>query len=191
MTADIRIIAATNKNLEQCLQDGTFREDLYYRLNVIAIGLPGLRERRDDIPSLAKWFLRRFNKKMQRSVSGISQDVLDVLMGYDWPGNVRELENAMERAVVLAAAGQTIQLCHLPDKILQAPMNDGTPPSGLSYREAKQQTVDSFNRDFIKRLLKMNEGNISQSAKQAKMDSANFRRLMRQCDIQAEEHRQI
>ncbi|MCF7973054.1 MAG: sigma-54 dependent transcriptional regulator [Phycisphaerae bacterium] len=189
MTADIRIIAATNKNLEQCLKDGSFREDLYYRLNVIAIRLPALRERKEDIPSLAQWFVRRFSKKMQKNISGMPRDVLEVLMSYDWPGNVRELENAMERAVVLATGGQTIQLCHLPDKILQAQLNDGTPASGLSYREAKQQTVDSFNRDFIKRLLKMNDGNISQSARQAKMDGANFRRLMRRCDIQAEEHK--
>ncbi|MCK4792319.1 MAG: sigma-54-dependent Fis family transcriptional regulator, partial [Desulfobacteraceae bacterium] len=93
ITADIRLITATNKNLEKCLKEGTFREDLYYRLNVVSILLPTLRERKDDIPLLAQFFLRRFSKKMGKNISEIPQDVLEVLMGYDWPGNVRELEN--------------------------------------------------------------------------------------------------
>jgi transcriptional regulator with PAS, ATPase and Fis domain len=190
ITTDIRLIAATNKDLEKCLKEGTFREDLYYRLNVVAIRLPALRERKDDIRPLAQFFLRRYSKKMGKNIFEIPQDVLGVLTGYDWPGNVRELENVIERAVVLATEGTMIQLSHLPDKLLEAHIDGGTRLRGLSYREAKQRAVDSFNIEFLERLLQMNRGNITQAAKQAKMDGANFRRLMRKCGIRAEEHKQ-
>ena len=189
ITADIRLIAATNKNLEKCLREGTFREDLYYRLNVVSIRLPTLRERKDDISPLAQFFLRRFGKKMGKKVSEIPEDVLEVLIGYDWPGNVRELENVIERAVVLAPEDTMIGLSHLPDKLLEAHIDGGTLLRDLSYREAKQQAVDSFNKEFLERLLQMSQGNISQAAKQAKMDAANFRRLMRKYNIQAEERK--
>ena len=190
ITADIRLIAATNKNLEKCLKEGTFREDLYYRLNVVSIRLPTLRERKDDIPLLAQFFLKRFSKKMRKNISEIPRDVLEVLMEYDWPGNVRELENVIERAVVLATEDAMVELSHLPDKLLETHLDAGTLLTGRSYREAKQQAMDSFNKEFLERLLQMSNGNISQAAKKAKMDSANFRRLMRKCDIRAEEHKQ-
>jgi DNA-binding NtrC family response regulator len=190
ITADIRLIAATNKNLEKCLKEGTFREDLYYRLNVVSIRLPTLRERKDDIPLLAQFFLRRFSKKMRKNISEIRRDVLEVLMEYDWPGNVRELENVIERAVVLATEDAMIGLSHLPDKLLEAHIDGGTLLPGRSYREAKQQAMDSFNKEFLERLLRMSNGNISQAAKQAKMDGANFRRLMRKCGIRAGDHKQ-
>jgi len=188
ITANIRLIAATNKNLEQCIKERTFREDLYYRLNVVSVRLPPLRERKDDILPLEQFFLRRFNKKMGKKICEISKDVLGVLMGYDWPGNVRELENVIERAVVLAT-DDTIEVSHLPDKLLEAHIDSGPVFLGLSYKEAKQQVVDSFSKEFVERLLQMSKGNISQAAKQARMDSANFRRLMRKYGIQAEEHK--
>ena len=189
ITADIRLIAATNKNLEKCLTEGTFREDLYYRLNVVSIRLPTLRERKDDILPLAQFFLRRLSKKMGKNICEIPQDVLDALIRYDWPGNVRELENVIERAVVLATENATIERSHLPDELLEAPLDGGTFLQARSYREAKRQAVDSFNKEFLERLLQMSNGNISQAAKQAKMDGANFRRLMRKCGIQAQEHK--
>jgi len=188
ITTDIRLIVATNKNLEQCIKEGTFREDLYYRLNVVSVRLPPLRERKDDILPLAQFFLRRFNKKVGREICEIPEDVLGVLMGYDWPGNVRELENVIERAVVLATEN-AIEVSHLPDRLLEAHIDSGPVFWGLSYKEAKQQVVDSFSKEFVERLLRMSKGNISQAAKQAKMDGANFRRLMRKYDIQAEERK--
>ena len=127
---------------------------------------------------------------MGKNISEIPQDVLEVLMEYDWPGNVRELENVIERAVVLATEDTMIELSHLPDNLLEAHIDGGTRLPGRSYREAKQQAMDSFNKEFLDRLLRMSNGNISQAAKQAKMDSANFRRLMRKCGIRAEEHKQ-
>jgi len=188
ITTDIRLITATNKDLEQCIKEGTFREDLYYRLNVVSVSLPPLRERKDDILPLAQFFLRRFNKKVGREICEIPQDVLRILMGYDWPGNVRELENVIERAVVLATEN-AIEVSHLPDKLLEAHIDSGPVFWGLSYKEAKQQVVDSFSKEFVERLLRMSKGNVSQAAKQASMDAANFRRLMRKYGIQAEERK--
>ena len=188
ISTDIRLIAATNKNLEQRIKEKTFREDLYYRLNVVSIQLPPLRDRKDDILSLAEFFLRRFNKKMGKQICEIKQDVSGILMGYDWPGNVRELENVLERAVVLAT-GEAIEISHLPDRLLEAHIDSGPVFRGISYKEAKKQVLDSFSKEFIEKLLLMSNGNISKAAKQAGMDVANFRRLMRKYDTQAEENK--
>jgi two-component system, NtrC family, response regulator PilR len=110
---DVRVIAATNRNLEQAMHGGTFRQDLFYRLNVIRIQLPGLRERREDISSLVNHFIRRFNKRLRRDVKGISPDALSALTAYDFPGNVRELENLIERAFAMGSRDQ-ITLADLP-----------------------------------------------------------------------------
>src|SRR5690606_28738198 len=110
---DVRIIAATNCDLAEEVKKGTFREDLYYRLNVVGIEMPALRERRSDIPLLVEHFLRRFAADNGKPVAGMSRAVLDVLTAYEWPGNVRELENAIERAVVMTR-GDTIEPQHLP-----------------------------------------------------------------------------
>ncbi len=110
---DVRVIAATNRNLEQAMQAGSFRQDLFYRLNVIRIQLPPLRERREDIPALVNHFIRRFSKRFRREIRGISADALNALMTYDFPGNVRELENLIERAFAMGAREQ-ITLADLP-----------------------------------------------------------------------------
>jgi len=99
---DIRIIAATNKDLEEEIKEGRFREDLFYRLNVVSLNVPSLRERKDDIPLLADFFLKRYAEKNQRLIKGFSPRAMDLLMRYDWPGNARELENVIERAVILS-----------------------------------------------------------------------------------------
>jgi two-component system response regulator PilR (NtrC family) len=104
LTADIRVIAATNQDLTKAVADGRFREDLYYRINVIPIVLPPLRERREDIPLLAEHFLAKYCEQMNKAISGISHDAMDLLMAHDWPGNIRELENVLERAVALEAS---------------------------------------------------------------------------------------
>ena len=103
VAADIRIVAATNQDLPQLVANGRFREDLYYRINVIPVQLPPLRERREDVPLLAERFLRTFSEAMGKNVTGISNEALRVLAAYDWPGNVRELQNVIERAVALEA----------------------------------------------------------------------------------------
>jgi two-component system response regulator PilR (NtrC family) len=103
LTADIRVIAATNQDLAKAVSDGRFREDLFYRINVIPIGLPPLRERREDIPLLAEHFLAKYSQQMEKEITGVSREAMDLLLRHDWPGNIRELENALERAVALEA----------------------------------------------------------------------------------------
>jgi two-component system response regulator PilR (NtrC family) len=116
LTADIRVIAATNQDLEKAVGDGRFREDLFYRINVIPIALPPLRERREDIPLLAEHFLAKYAEQMQKPVTGISRPAMDLLMRHDWPGNIRELENVLERAVALEAT-PTVLMESLPATI--------------------------------------------------------------------------
>jgi two-component system response regulator PilR (NtrC family) len=116
LTADIRVIAATNQDLEKAVADGRFREDLFYRINVIPIVLPPLRERREDIPLLAEHFLAKYAEQMQKPVTGITRPAMDLLMRHDWPGNIRELENVLERAVALEAT-PTVLLESLPPTI--------------------------------------------------------------------------
>ncbi|HWZ57173.1 MAG TPA: sigma-54 dependent transcriptional regulator, partial [Verrucomicrobiae bacterium] len=133
---DVRVIAATNKNLDKAIADGEFREDLYYRLSVIPIHLPPLRERREDIPLMARSFLERFRKTMDKPVEGIMPEAMAHLEAYDWPGNVRELENTMERSVALET-GNMISLNVLPEKIRQPVPRESSPaapPAGGSVR---------------------------------------------------------
>jgi transcriptional regulator with PAS, ATPase and Fis domain len=113
LTSDFRVICATNKNLEQAVKDGTFREDLFYRVNVFPILIPPLRSRRGDVAKLAHHFLEKYSRAMNKCMEGFSRDAMLALRGYDWPGNVRELENAIERAVVVSA-GPVIEKEHLP-----------------------------------------------------------------------------
>jgi DNA-binding NtrC family response regulator len=113
---DVRVIAATNRNLGEEIAKGRFREDLYYRLNVVALEMPPLRDRRTDIPALAKFFVDRYAKENGKAIEGISPETLELLSAYDWPGNVRELENAIERAVVLAT-GTSIEARQLPPHV--------------------------------------------------------------------------
>ncbi len=114
--ADVRVIAATNKDLSEQMRRGLFREDLYYRVNVIRVELPPLRRRKEDIPLLVEQFIARFNTLQQKHVKGITPEALSLLMAHDWPGNVRELENAIERAFILCSEGQ-IDLAHLPGEL--------------------------------------------------------------------------
>ncbi|MGQ9609837.1 MAG: sigma-54-dependent transcriptional regulator [bacterium] len=128
INVDVRIIAATNKNLEEAIREGTFREDLYYRINVVPIYVPPLRERKEDIPDLVKYFIKKFSGKSGNRVKDISDEAIELLMSYDWPGNVRELENTIERSMVLAD-GEVILPEHLtlPTKIV---INHDSPKSG-------------------------------------------------------------
>jgi two-component system response regulator PilR (NtrC family) len=127
LTADIRVIAATNQDLTKAVAEGRFREDLYYRINVIPIVLPALRERREDIPLLAEHFLAKYCEQMNKPISGISRDAMDLLMAHDWPGNIRELENVLERAVALEATPAI-----LPDSLPPSLLGDvaRVPPAG-------------------------------------------------------------
>jgi two-component system, NtrC family, response regulator PilR len=155
---DVRVIAATNKDFEKEIAEGRFREDLYYRLSVIPLQLPALRERREDIPLLARHFLERFRKTMEKPIEGISPEAMRKLESYDWPGNVRELENTMERAVALESGGE-ISLRVLPDRIAgyANSMNGGNggsaafPEAGVDF---EKEIADAERRYLLAALEK-------------------------------------
>ncbi|HSE19689.1 MAG TPA: sigma 54-interacting transcriptional regulator [Pyrinomonadaceae bacterium] len=171
INVDVRIIAATNRNLEEAIKDGTFRQDLYYRLNVISLTLPPLKTRREDIPLLAYYFVAKFSKKCKRLVSGISPEARNCLLAYDWPGNVREMENAIERAVVL---GNTEVLLpeDLPEALWAA---SPAPQNPISYHEA----VNEMKKQLILRVLEETNGNYTDAAKRLGIHPTNLHRLIR------------
>ena len=158
---DVRVLAATNVNLRQAVKDRMFREDLYYRLNVVPIHVPPLRERRDDIPILIEHFVRKIARECHRDVRGVSAGALEVLRRYDWPGNVRELENVIHRAVVLAG-GPVIQMQDVPlDVALPETGSRLTEDTGLPLREA----CDQFERQYVLRVLEQVQWNVSRAAR--------------------------
>ena len=174
---DVRIIAATNRDLQTALKQGNFRADLYYRLNVVPIKLPPLRERKDDIPELARFFANRFAKETKRSAVEVTDSVLSKLMAYDWPGNVRELANVVERAVVLGQS-PTIQVDDLPIEIL-AVSGHGQNIQHLNY----QQTIDGYRREVIAQALQQSDGNRTAAAKLLGLERAYFQKLMKSFGI--------
>jgi Nif-specific regulatory protein len=147
LRTDVRVIAATNRNLPTMVASGHFREDLYYRLNVVSIDMPPLRERKDDITALATFFLRRFAGELKKRVDGLSPDALKLLMRYNWPGNIRELENSIERAVLLAESPQVNATdLRLGELSTSAPTGDSSPvvkipPTGIALEEIERQAL--------------------------------------------------
>jgi two-component system response regulator HydG len=191
---DVRVLAATNVDLKSKTASGAFREDLFYRLNVICIELPPLRRRRDDIPLLAYHFLRKYARRAGRDVRKVSDEAMRVLRSHDWPGNVRELENAIEHAVVFCK-DDTLMPNDLPSaRHSRAPVvDDSVSESGgsglpsalvdLPYREAKQQALSRFDGAYFAALLRRTGGNISEAARQAGLDRSNFRRAAKRAGI--------
>jgi len=162
---DIRIIAATNKNLEKEVAEGRFREDLYFRLNVIPIQLPPLRERKEDIPILAEYFLARFCEREELPPKKLSKGALQRLIEYHWPGNVRELENLMERLVILTE-GEIIEEKDLPEHIRATPsVSDLTPGKFPAEGFSLPRALREFERDLILRALEISGGVKSRAAK--------------------------
>jgi len=163
---DVRILAATAKNLEDAVRQGTFREDLFYRLNVLPITIPPLRERTEDIPLLARHFIHKFNLAMERDVISIKPEAMEKLLAYNWPGNVRELENSIQRGVVLADA-QTIGLEHLPPHlVLTSPVESPEQCfTGFSMKEAQK----IMEEKIIRRALQETKGNRLQATKLLKI----------------------
>ena len=179
---DVRIVAATNKNLQKLVNEGRFREDLYYRLNVIEIDIPPLRERLSDTPLLVQHFLEKYNALCGKQIRGLSARARSLLMTYDFPGNVRELENIIHRAVTLAE-GKMIDPSHLPSRILQERRNETFSESTLTLTEAKRQAAEKTEKDFICQYLKRTSGHISFAAKIAGVDVGNFHRMMKKHGI--------
>lgn len=174
-SVDVRIIAATNRDLEEEIRRGSFRSDLYYRLNVIALHLPPLRERREDIPLFAKYFLEKAAEGDDGSeLPTLSDESMQSLMVYDWPGNVRELENALERAAVVAGS-PLIQVDHLPQRVVEAPT-----PALVSDRTLPNPAMEVIERAYIEWVLQAEGGNKSRAAEVLGIDpSTLYRKLNR------------
>jgi DNA-binding NtrC family response regulator len=171
---DTRIIAATNRDLEQAMRAGHFREDLYYRLNVVALTLPPLRQRLEDIAALAHFFLQRFAAETKKPVTGLTPEVQECFLAYPWPGNVRELANVIERAVVLGE-GPEITLQDLPPSLAGAPALLASPiPSTLSYHNA----TAAFQRELLCQALAQAQGNHTAAARALGLQRTYFQRLL-------------
>jgi DNA-binding NtrC family response regulator len=196
LTVDARVIAATNADLKSKIAAGTFRDDLYYRLHVIVIRIPPLRQRKDDVPLLAYHFLHKYARRMNRDVVRIGVEAMRLLREQAWPGNVRELENAIEHAVVMAKGG-TITPTDLPffkDRQSASAEHDDDSPSGgdsdasfvglrtlidLPFSHAKRRAMEIFEQAYLQALLRRTSGNVSEAARQAGLDRSNFRRVLK------------
>jgi Nif-specific regulatory protein len=180
---DVRLIAATNRDLKEASRTGAFRPDLYYRLNVVSLHMPALRERREDIPLLAAFFAAQYGEKVKRRVAGISPEARACLQRYDWPGNVRELENAIERAVVLGST-ELILADDLPDSILEETAASGEPVSALhdGIRDAKKV--------LIERAIEQANGNYTDAAKLLGVHPNHLFRLIRTLNLKPKRQRQ-
>jgi len=172
LSADVRLITATNKNLGQLVKEGSFREDLYFRLRVVEIPMPPLRDRKNDLPLLTAAFLKEFAQENAKNVTAISRDAMDVLMNYSWPGNVRELRAAIEHAVVLAR-GEVISVRDLPQNI-----RIGQEETGAANGISNDMTVKEAEKQLIIRALKELDGNRSAAAKKLGMSRRTLHRKL-------------
>jgi DNA-binding NtrC family response regulator len=182
----VRMIVATNKDLKKEVDQGKFREDLYYRLNVISLPVPPLRNRIPDIPLLAHHFLREFNIRFNKRVTRITEEALGKMMNYPWPGNIRELRNTIEK-IMNFKEDETIFLEDLPEEIRN--IEEGKHSFDRPFKDIKKKVVTQISKDYIKGLLSLYKGNVSKAALKAQMDRGNFRKLMRRFDISAKEFR--
>ena len=176
--ADVRVVAASNVDLEEAVRDGRLRRDLYYRMNIIPLALPPLRERREDIPVLARHFLTEYAAEFDRPAADISPDAMEMLVSYHWPGNVRELEHVIERAVMLCLA----EVIGSGDISLPGRAASDAPES---FRQAKARVVAQFECSYVERLLISHEGNISSAARAARQNRRAFWQLIRKHHIDA------
>jgi Nif-specific regulatory protein len=169
---DFRLVAATNRNLEEAIKSGGFRSDLYYRLNVVSVTLPPLRERRTDIPLLTSYFLNRYSAATKKRVAGISEQARVCLETYEWPGNVRELENAIEHAVVLGS-GQTLDVDDLPEAVLEARVPGAIPLAGY------HQALLEFKKQLIIQAVEQANGNYTKAAEALGIHPNHLHRIVR------------
>jgi transcriptional regulator with GAF, ATPase, and Fis domain len=176
---DVRVIAATNKDLGALVRAGSFREDLYYRLNVVSVQLPPLRDRADDIPALANHFLRRYADEVGKTITGLSDEAVRVLRAYQWPGNIRELENAVERAVTLANH-RVLTADDLPLEVRKRPpAQEGAQiASTLTGMFADAPTLEEVKKRYIWHVLQQNRGNLSRAAVILDVDRRSLYRMM-------------
>ena len=185
---DVRIIAATNQDLLQRGQEKEFREDLYYRLNVINIKMPPLRERKEDIPLLVKHFIEKYNKKENKQIKGITPAVEKEFYNYNWPGNVRELENIIERAITLTNEDVISENTILP--LVKKEGDIEVTGDGLfaqPYKEARRKAIDSFNVKYITNILNKTNGNVTNAAKESQIERQYLQRMLKRYNIKAKD----
>jgi len=183
---DVRLISASNQNLERAVAKGTLREDLYYRINVISVHIPPLRERQQDILPLCNHFLKKYVKQTPKTILGFADDALRCLENYPWPGNVRELENVIERAVTLAAT-DLINLLDLPDNLVckkNLLRNSGT---DMPLKTAKKEIIAQFEKEYLVRMLRKHDGHITRAAASSGVDRRTFHRLLSRYHIDAKD----
>jgi transcriptional regulator with GAF, ATPase, and Fis domain len=186
---DVRIIASTNRDLKEAMEEGEFREDLYYRLNVFPLRLPPLRHRREDIPALVGHFLRVFAGESAPEYQ-IEQAAIELLMSYPWPGNVRELQNAVERAVVLCDDRRiTRPLFSFLDSTGGESTSEISTMAVLPYKDAMDHINSQGQRQYLTEVLRRCGGNVTKAARHAGIERESFHRLMRKCGINADDIR--
>jgi two-component system response regulator AtoC len=194
LKVDVRLIAATNRDLKALIADGRFREDLYYRLAVVPIALPPLRDRREDIPHLVHHFIEKYDRRLGKKVEGIDEEALQQLLGYAWPGNIRELENLMERSV-LFADGPRIEASALPDALREkgaaaplpiaavGPLGAIAAPSGASMKEIVRHAQAELERELIARALEETGGNVTRAAKRLQISRKSLQVKMKELGL--------
>ncbi|MEW6713606.1 MAG: sigma 54-interacting transcriptional regulator, partial [Nitrospirota bacterium] len=174
---DVRFIAATNRDIQDAIKNGNFRQDLYFRLNVISLHIPPLSERKDDIPLLSYYFLKKYAALMKRDINDISQEVLSVLMNYDFPGNVRELENIMERGVALAN-GDTMEVAHLPEDLKELSIRT------FRKKEGKIPSLEEQEMGYVQWVLKEAGGNRTVAAQILGIDRVSLWRKLKKYGLE-------
>ena len=194
LRVDVRLIAATNRNLEVLIADGRFREDLFYRLNVVPIALPALRDRREDIPLLIQHFIEKYNRRLGKRVERVDEGALEILAAYAWPGNIRELENVMERSV-LFADGPLVTVAQLPETLRERTPGASVPvaavgalgamaaPSGASMKDIVRQAQSELEKTLISRALEETSGNVTRAAKKLQISRKSLQVKMKELGL--------
>jgi DNA-binding NtrC family response regulator len=204
LKVDVRLVAATNRELLREVQSGGFREDLYYRLNVVPIHLPPLRERKEDIPLLASHFLARFNERLKKNIESIAPDAMERLVNHAWPGNIRELENVLERGT-LFAEGRTLRASELPAELRHEALAEPTPAvaaaePAVAFDDAKtsekavgslkdlvRRETDRVERELIQKALDETNGNVTQAARRLKISRKSLQTKMKEFGLRDRE----
>jgi len=180
---DVRLVTATNRDLVQDISAGSFREDLYYRLNVVPIHIPPLRERREDIPLLVEHFLAKFNDRLKKQIDSVSADAISRLISYHWPGNIRELENLMERTMLFCERSE-IQVSDLPPEIGGLPpFSAAASPNAASLKEAVRAETERVERELIQKALDETGGNVTQAARKLKISRKSLQTKMKELGL--------
>jgi DNA-binding NtrC family response regulator len=190
ISTNARIITATNSDLKKMTEDGDFRKDLYYRLNVFPIEIPPLRERKEDIPLLIQFFLKKLSKDFQKDINDIHPQVKEAFKRYTWPGNIRELENLLERAYILETS-DLLTPESFPAELFEKEASSSvfSMDTNSSLSEARRKAIQGFEREYLKELMLRNKGKINQSAQEAGISSRQLHKLMLKYDLRKEDYK--